>query len=42
LAGLSVGVVDVGSAESCHGEAATRVDVIDARNGPKGTAAGHR
>ena len=42
LAGLSVGVLDVGSAERCHGEATMRVVVIDARNGPKGNAAGHR
>jgi hypothetical protein len=42
LAGLSVGVSNVGSAEQCHGEATTRVAVIDARNGPKGNAAGHR
>jgi hypothetical protein len=42
LAGLSVGVSNVGSAERCHGEATTRVAVIHARNGPKGNAAGHR
>ena len=42
LAGLTAGVVNVGTAGQCHGEATAKAAVIDARNGPKGAAAGHR
>ena len=42
LAGLAAGGLSVGTEGQCHGEATTRVAVIDARNGPQGAAAGNR
>jgi hypothetical protein len=42
LAGLAAGGLTVGTKGQCHGEATTKVAVFDARNGPKGYAAGIR
>ena len=42
LAGFAAGGLTVGTEGECHGEASTKVAVFDARNGPKGYAAGNR
>jgi hypothetical protein len=42
LAGFAAGGLTVGTEGHCHGEATTQVAVLDARNGPKGNAAGNR